>query len=596
MPAVTRAQQRRSERAAAKAGGAAGRQGGTPSPLPSRKVHALSGASPNRRATGTPSPLPPLAEARAAKRASKAQDAGRKRGAPSFRQPGARSPALGPPKVAGGGARARAGGAAAAGGARSSGGGASALANQSGAALYPALRSLWPDPTTQLQWMWKFADCGMNTAEQLVYAVKLASGMSMGLLKLPKEALLQGKLRLINELIMKRTAKGEWINDVDMERILATLQPPKAGAAAEPEPEPESEAGAAPTPDAASIHPLLKTKAEPLARPMDHALLCALLSIERLDLRPKLLQVKVTTVKGFLEQVAGAEDPNVSVLHIPVNKQLREAGQRPIGVDTLKEIAEFVTSPPPMSSLEGCRLDGDRGDTWDIVAQRGAKQIFGRLSMLTKAAKAESDSADAAAAGAAAAMGGALADVLYMEASGSTPVPLVIGVPLGGAAHSSADDDAGGSLPGVRAGKEIRDAGTIALAEEICKRMRSTCGSTPAIVLTTLHPSNVVCSSSLGEGAKGERSETAWRNYHLLIEVAKKRAEAAHEHKSALFVELHSTTEPDVVCQLGYGLPIFPLRSAISAGREAAKVASTPAEKKAEEKAIAASFEMFDKD
>ena len=56
--------------------------------------------------------------------------------------------------------------------------------------------------------------------------------------------------------------------------------------------------------------------------------------------------------------------------------------------------------------------------------------------------------------------------------------------------------------------------------------------------------------------AKGERSETAWRNYHLLVEVAKKRAEAAHEHKSALFVELHSTTEPDVVCQLGYGLPI----------------------------------------
>ena len=38
------------------------------------------------------------------------------------------------------------------------------------------------------------------------------------------------------------------------------------------------------------------------------------------------------------------------------------------------------------------------------------------------------------------------------------------------------------------------------------------------------------------------------------------------------------------------------MRSAISAGREAAKVASTPAEKKAEEKAIAASFEMFDKD
>ena len=65
MPAVTRAQQRRSERAAAKAGGAAGRQGGTPSPLPSRKVHALSGASPNGDAMSRgSSPLehsPPIA-------------------------------------------------------------------------------------------------------------------------------------------------------------------------------------------------------------------------------------------------------------------------------------------------------------------------------------------------------------------------------------------------------------------------------------------------------------------------------------------------------------------------------------------------------
>ena len=38
----------------------------------------------------------------------------------------------------------------------------------------------------------------------------------------------QGKARLINELIMTRTPRQEWINDVDMGRVLDLLQLPMA--------------------------------------------------------------------------------------------------------------------------------------------------------------------------------------------------------------------------------------------------------------------------------------------------------------------------------------------------------------------------------
>ena len=103
----------------------------------------------------------------------------------------------------------------------------------------------------------------MFTAEQLINATKAVSGMPVGILKLPKEAMLSGKARLINELIMTRTARMEWLNDVDMARILDVLQPTVAGA---------------PLPPGFD----LKTVALPVVRSMEHPLLCALICIERL--------------------------------------------------------------------------------------------------------------------------------------------------------------------------------------------------------------------------------------------------------------------------------------------------------------------------
>ena len=177
------------------------------------------------------------------------------------------------------------------------------LANKSGSPLYPSLRSLWPDAGINgwMQWMVKFAECGIFTAEQLLNGVKAASGMPMGLLKLPKEAMFQGKARLINELIMTRTPRQEWINDVDMGRVLDLLQLPMA-ALAEGE-EGGGSGSAAPLPPGFD----LKTTAQPALRSMEHALLCALICTERLDLRPKMHMLNVHTVATFIERVEGAE-------------------------------------------------------------------------------------------------------------------------------------------------------------------------------------------------------------------------------------------------------------------------------------------------
>ena len=75
------------------------------------------------------------------------------------------------------------------------------LANKSGSPLYPSLRSLWPDAGINgwMQWMVKFAECGIFTAEQLLNGVKAASGMPMGLLKLPKV----GKRHFLRHLYIK---------------------------------------------------------------------------------------------------------------------------------------------------------------------------------------------------------------------------------------------------------------------------------------------------------------------------------------------------------------------------------------------------------
>ena len=142
-------------------------------------------------------------------------------------------------------------------------------------------------------------------------------------------------------------------------------------------------------------------------------------------------------------------------------------------------------------------MEGEKGTAWETYPDKKNKAVLGQLVQL---ATKYDDEVAAAAAAAAAAMGPQLPDVMYLEATGN--IPLVIGIPLGGFKRPScADDDLPVRTPiklstdspnplpiklsadrhappppllllrgqAVRAGKEIVDAGTIAMAEQVRK-------------------------------------------------------------------------------------------------------------------------------
>lgn len=356
---------------------------------------------------------------------------------------------------------------------------------------------------------------------------------------------------MLNELVVTRTTQQEWVNEEDMNRMLELLDNPNA-----------------PGHD-------MEIQPRGIFTAMASPLLCALVLNERLDLRPKLRRLGIFSVDEFLSAVEGAD--TLSVINIPINKSLRASKDRPIGVDTLKQIRDHIVIEKSTVELEGCKLFGQRGSSWDEVVGGSKKEGFAKL---LKQFRVDGSKA---------------ADVIYLRGEISTP--LIVGVPCCGQREFDGDE--------VRGGADLNDPGTLQLVEAIAKRFVATCGTVPHIVLCTLHPSKVNCSASLSEGVNlncdSSRSQEAWSNYHTLIEVAKSRVMSV-EHPNAVFVELHSTgserMKDESLFHLGYGLAVFPLRSAIesSAGADANAQTKSKGNTAADDKAIVATFASFDRD
>jgi hypothetical protein len=157
------------------------------------------------------------------------------------------------------------------------------LAKRSGVALHPTVEALWADQAVRGNWINKFADCGLYTVSQLRNAMKASSGVSISLLRLPKEALYKGKAKVLNELVIQRTWQQEWVNEEDMTRMLELVDG-----------------------DPTAI-PGRQTELQPAAvyRQMAAPLLCALIVHERLELRQKLQRMGIYSVDDFLRSVAG---------------------------------------------------------------------------------------------------------------------------------------------------------------------------------------------------------------------------------------------------------------------------------------------------
>eukprot|EP01052_Picozoa_sp_SAG31_P047562 SAG31_NODE_9572_length_1257_cov_1.313472_2_plen_353_part_01 len=313
------------------------------------------------------------------------------------------------------------------------------------------------------------------------------------------------------------------------------------------------------------VHPAAVYKA------MAPPLLCALLHNERLDLRAKLQRLGVCSVEDFVQSVEGLD--TLSVINVPINKLLRAVKERPIGVDTLKQIESHITVSKGDTVLEGCKLFGKRGTSWDELKSGELKKLLAKL-------KPDADGT---------------ADVVYLKGDGN--FPLILGIPCGGLRPC---DGAGE----VRTGANLQDSGTLQLGQHIAKRFLATCGAVPHIVLCTIRPASVMCSESLGEGvnqksAATERAREAWCNYHTLIEVAKSRAVSTMQPNAA-FVEIHSTAadrmQDERIFHLGYGLATYPLRQAIESSVSADNERKKQDTSTADEKGIAAAFNSFDRD
>jgi hypothetical protein len=134
--------------------------------------------------------------------------------------------------------------------------------------------------------------------------------------------------------------------------------------------------------------------------------------------------------------VEGADE--LSVINVPINKQLREVKERPIGVDTLKQIRDHITvsKADKGQCLEGCRLSGAKGEAWEEVQTLAYKPRLKKIGTEAPAERAE-DSA---------------ADVLYIMPPENN-MPLVIGVPCAGMADCAARDAKAGAAVQVGFGR-----------------------------------------------------------------------------------------------------------------------------------------------
>jgi hypothetical protein len=302
------------------------------------------------------------------------------------------------------------------------------------------------------------------------------------------------------------------------------------------------------------------------------------------------------------------------LLDLPINVAMRDQGMSNIAGDTLEAISTFlVEGGEPHAELkpasdasqrmDGLPLNGTKGESWDVVSK----------------AETEASCSLATADGSPTLPLAGQTDVIYFEGS----LPLVLAIPLGGCEGTEAGSDAAEMLWAgfntIASESMESDSGTIALGEAIRERCRLTVGALPHIVVVNLHPSKVCVTKPLREATDcvrnpaaaepsdadllrqsqlRERAECAWKNYHTLIECARKRIAtgegAAARAGAGMLLELTSSGAKGWmhgIAHLSYGLSTFAVQRV--RGDTGGMVQSNEG---AEDEAIAEAFAMFDVD
>jgi hypothetical protein len=488
-----------------------------------------------------------------------------------------------------------------------------------GGALGPLLATVMPDAAAEecQELMIRLADCGVFTAAQLQ-----ASIMQWSPAHWLETPMYKGKMRFINELLVTRSGAdfkaplGAGLLEHVMGLLEGSAAPPAPEAAAaatagsEPEPEQESEPPPLPVWDRAAAG----IEASTIDGLMDAPLATALVLLERPELRKRLMRIGVSSGAKFL--ALADLDGGKRLLDLPINVAMRDKGMSNIAGDTLKAISTFLieggephATIKPASGvserMDGLPLNGKKGNLWDMVSK----------------AETEACCSLATADGSPPLPLAGQTDVVYFEGS----LPLILAIPYGGSEGSEAGSDAAqmlwaGFTTAASASSEMEsDSGTIALAEAIRERCRLTIGAMPHIIVVNLHPSKVSVTRSLREATERvldpgaaapsdvdlsrqsqlrERAESAWKNYHTLIECARTRIATGHSAAAragaGLLVELTSSATKGWmkgIAHLSYGLSIFGLQRV-----RGDTDGLNPNNATAEDEAIAEAFALFDVD
>ena len=284
---------------------------------------------------------------------------------------------------------------------------------------------------------------------------------------------------------------------------------------------------------------------------------------------------------------------------------MREANLGNVAGDTLKKIGAFLLDGEESSRIEGMPLNGKRSVLWEMV---------GKLETEVCCSLATADGSDPLPLA-------SQTDVAYFEGS----LPVVITVPYGGLEGSSGGSSAAllewaGQTTAASATVES-DCGTVALVEAIRERCRLTVGALPHIIVVNLHPSIVCVTKSRREATERvfsadanpnpseadtvksseqrNRAEAAWKNYHTLIEVARRRIAVggggAARSGAGMLIEVTSSTTKGWmggVAHISYAMSSFGLQRV----RGDTDGAANPTNAGKEDEAIAEAFAMFDVD
>ena len=191
--------------------------------------------------------------------------------------------------------------------------------------LQPFFRQTFPDmPVDQMKlWINRYSECGIYTTQQLLHSMKTRAVSKT----VPPDAFWRGRAFLVNELI-ETCSDGHFLQGSESDCLIQAIN---ARAVRPTGPEVVSTDGL--------------TEMEPVLR-------MALAATDRLDLRPIFIQLGILGYDALCAATEGTVGRVISVMMLPINIKLREAGEKPLGFELVDALLAECKGELPVNRLK----------------------------------------------------------------------------------------------------------------------------------------------------------------------------------------------------------------------------------------------------